>query len=71
MITKRLRKRVGKDKTIVIHVPDLPEGEVEILILKRDDTVSMADEMLLQLPKHRVGKVLGSLRREEIYNDAR
>ena len=71
MITKKLKKRIGKDKTIVIHVPDLPEGEVEILIMKKDDTIPMTDEVLLRLPKHRVGKVLGSLRREEIYNDAR
>jgi len=71
MITKKLKKRIGKDKTIVIHVPDLPEGEVEILILKKKNTISLADEVLLRLPKHRVGKVLGSLRREDIYNYAR
>ena len=71
MITKRLRRSIGKDKTIVIHLPDMPEGEVEILILKKRSVASTGEDVDSLLPKHRVGKILSRVSREEIYNDGR
>ena len=71
MLAKRLKARVGKDGTLVLHVPDVPQGEVEIIILQEDERIVSSDEMIKQIPKHRVGKISTSLRREDIYNDAR
>ena len=71
MLAKRLRTRIGKDKTLILHVPDIPQGEVEVIILKKDEPVIEVDKILKQIPKRRVGKILSALRREDIYLDAR
>ena len=71
MLEKRLKARIGKDRTLILHVPDLLQGEVEVIILQEDERVVSSDEMIKQIPKHRVGKNSASLRREDIYNDAR
>ena len=71
MLAKRLKARIGKDRTLILHVPDILQGEVEVIILQEDERVVSSDEMIKQIPKHRVGKISASLRREDIYNDAR
>lgn len=71
MPLKKMIKRIGKDKTIVLNIPDLPEGEVEIIILRKKDKILHTEKILSLLPRHHAGDVLGSLRREEIYSDAR
>jgi hypothetical protein len=71
MLAKKLKARIGDNKTIVLHVPDMPEGEVEIIILKKENQLIPVDELLAQAPKRRVGKILGTLRREDIYTDVR
>jgi len=71
MLAKRLKARIREDKTLILHVPDMPEGEVEIIILKKEERSVPIDDFLSQLPKHRVGKVLSTLRREDIYTDGR
>ena len=71
MLAKRLKARVGKDGTLVLHVPDVPQGEVEIIILQEDDRIVSNNQIVYQIPKHRVGKISTPLRREDIYNDAR
>ncbi|MDY6854710.1 MAG: hypothetical protein SWO11_08365 [Thermodesulfobacteriota bacterium] len=71
MLAKKLKARIGDNKTIVLHVPDMPEGEVEIIILKKENRLIPVDELLAQAPKHRVGKILSTLCREDIYTDAR
>lgn len=71
MLAKRLKARIGEDRTLILHVPDLLQGEVEVIILQEDERVVSSDEMIKQIPKHRVGKIPTSLRREDIYNDAR
>jgi len=71
MLAKKLKTRIGKDKTIVLHVPDIPQGEVDIIILKDEEKLVSKNEILSQMPKHRVGKVLSTLQREDIYTNAR
>ena len=71
MLAKKLKARISKDKTIVLHVPDMPQGEVEVVILHTKRQISSIDEILSHVPKHRVGKILSTLQREDIYTDAR
>jgi hypothetical protein len=71
MLAKRLKARIREDKTLILHVPDMPQGEVEIIILKKEERSVPIDEFLSQVPRHRVGKILSTLRREDIYTDAR
>ena len=55
MLAKKLKARISKDKTIILHVPDMPPGR----------------SYFVHVPKHRVGKILSTLQREDIYTDAR
>lgn len=71
MLAKKLKARIGEDKTLTLHLPDIPQGEVEVIILKKDERSVPIKEILSRMPKHRLGKVLSSLRREDIYIDAR
>ena len=69
-LVKRLKATVGESKCLELHISDIPIGEVEILILKRE-TLPKTQNILSLLPKHKLGKVLSSLSREEFYTDAR
>ena len=40
MITKRIKVNISNDKKIVIHVPDFPSGEAEIIILKKEKKIN-------------------------------
>lgn len=71
MLAKRFKARIREDKTLILHVPDMPQGEVEIIILKKEERSVPIGEFLSQAPRHRVGKILSTLRREDIYTDAR
>jgi hypothetical protein len=71
MLAKKIRAKIDEDKTLTLHLPDMPQGEVEVIILKKEDGSVPIKEILLRMPKHRVGKVLSSLRREDIYTNAR
>ena len=54
---------------LILHVPDITQGEVEVIVLKKDEPVIEIDKILKQIPKRRVGKILSTLRREDIYLD--
>lgn len=71
MLAKKIRARIDEDKTLTLYLPDMPQGEVEVIILKKEDGSVPIKEVQLRMPKHRVGKVLSSLRREDIYTNAR
>ena len=71
MLPKKLKVKIGKDKRIILDVSDIPQGEVDIIILKKKERVIPRGEILSGIPKHRVGKILSTLGREEIYADAR
>lgn len=71
MLAKRIKTKIGKDKTLNLHLPDLPQGEVEIIILSDEKPSVSVDKMLALMPKHRAGKIEGALRREDIYSDER
>ena len=71
MLAKKLKARIGEDKTLTLHLPDMPQGEVEVIILKTDKGFVPNKEILSRMPKHNLGKVLSSLRREDIYTNAR
>jgi hypothetical protein len=71
MLAKKLRAKIGEDKKLLIHVPDIPPGEVEVIILKKEEVSITRNEILSKVPRHRAGKILTSLRREDIYTSAR
>ena len=71
MLAKKLRARIGEDKKLTLHLPDLPQGEVEVIILKTETGSIPAKEIFSKIPKHRVGNILIPLRRENIYANAR
>jgi len=71
MLAKKLKVKIGKDKKIILDVSDIPQGEVDIIILKKREQVIPSGAILSGIPKHRVGKILSTLGREEIYADAR
>ena len=71
MLAKKIRARIDEDKTLTLYLPDMPQGEVEVIILKKEDGSVPIKEIPLRMPKHHVGKVLSSLRREDIYTNAR
>lgn len=71
MLAKKLRAKIGEDKKLLIHVPDIPPGEVEVIILRKEEGRITRNEILSKVPRHRVGKILKSLRREDIYTGAR
>ena len=71
MLAKRIKAKIGKDKILNLHVPDLPQGEVEIIILSDEKLSVSVDKMLALMPRHRAGKIKGSLKREDFYSDER
>ena len=71
MLAKKLRKVIGKDKKITLDVSDMALGEVEVIILQKQEPVVRATQEPIELPRHRLGKISGTLERGEIYGDAR
>lgn len=71
MLAKKLKAKIGEDKKLLIHVPDIPPGEVEVIILRKEKGHITRNEILSKVPRHRVGEILKSLRREDIYYSAR
>jgi len=71
LITKRIKVNISNDKKIVIQVPDFPSGEAKIIILKKEKKSMKDKDILSQIPRHKAGKVLSTMRREHIYLNAR
>jgi hypothetical protein len=71
MLAKKLRKVIGKDKKITLDLSDMAPGEVEVIVLQKEGRVVGAAQKVMDLPRHRLGKISGTLEREEIYVDAR
>ncbi len=71
MLARRIKGKIREDKMLILHVPDLSPGEVEVIILKEEQRISELKDLLISMPKHRVGKIRNRLRREDIYSDAR
>jgi hypothetical protein len=68
-LIKHLKTQIGNDNRITLFLPDIPPGEVEILIIRQEQAVNKQD--ISMLPKHKLGRVLTSLSREDIYTDER
>jgi hypothetical protein len=71
MLAKKIKGNIGEDKMLILHVPDLSPGEVEVIILKEERKAVEGKDILASLPRHRVGKIATGLSREDIYSDAR
>jgi hypothetical protein len=70
----RLRARVGPDRqlTWLEPLPPLSEGEVEVILLYKAEQEDDKDRPLTDWPVLDGGRYLGgTVRREEIYDDAR
>lgn len=71
MLAKKLKAIIDKDQRLILRVPDIPPGEVEVIILKDQSKPLPVNEVLSRIPKHKMGKILSTLRREDIYTNAR
>jgi len=71
MLARKMRTKIGEDRMLVIHMPDIPPGEVEIIVLREDERTADVCDPLAAIPRRRVGKIMNKLRREDIYSDAR
>jgi len=67
---KKIKTHVGKDRTLHLDIPNMPTGDVEVIVLKSEGA-QRKKKLETALPRHRMGKILTSLRREDIYEDAR
>ncbi len=66
------------EKTILHETRDLPADTlreildfIQFLKTKHVQSTPKADDILANLPKHRLGKIHSALRREDIYTDGR
>lgn len=71
MIAKKIKINIGKDKKITIHVPDLPSGDAEVIILKKERPSLTPEEVLTMIPRHKSGRIYAPLTRDTLYSDAR
>ncbi len=69
-ILKYIQTKIDKSKKVTLHLPDVPTGEVEIVVIRKKED-KQKKELLSLIPKHHNGKVLSSLRREDIYINER
>lgn len=69
-LIKRIKKHIENDGKLALEISGIPPGDVEIIILKTDKDMQKKDIVSL-IPKRKVGKVLTTMRREDIYTDAR
>lgn len=70
MLAKKMKATIKKDRKLTIHVPDLPPGEVEIIILREEEKIKGTNGIKL-IPRHHAGKIYSSLKRDDIYGGAR
>ena len=71
MIVKRVKGKIDRKGRLLLHLPDMSPGEVEVIISRKESKNILKDDVLLQIPRHRLGKITGTLRRKDIYDDAR
>ncbi|MDD2716189.1 MAG: hypothetical protein PHW04_09860 [Candidatus Wallbacteria bacterium] len=69
MQARRIKASVGLDNKIVLYLPDIEPGEVEVIVLKEDNGSKKIK--LGSLPKHHCGEIKLPLCREHIYKDER
>jgi len=70
MIAKKLKAKIDKKRNLVLHLSDITPGEVEVIILQEERSITSYKNLLSKIPKHKVGKIQGTLSRKEIYLDA-
>lgn len=71
MLATKLKAKIGEDKMLVLHLPDITPGDVEVIILKEEQRATDLTDLLASIPKRKVGKTRNKLSREDIYSDAR
>jgi hypothetical protein len=71
MLAQKIKTKIGDNKMLVLHLPDITPGDVEVIILKEETRPAKLCDIMAALPKHKAGKIRNMLRREEIYSDAR
>ena len=69
-LIKRIKKHIENDEILALDISGIPPGDVEIIILKMDKDMQKKDILSL-IPKRKAGKIVTTMRREEIYTDAR
>jgi len=71
MLVKRVKGKIDRKGRLLLYLPDMSPGEVEVVISRKEGKKVLKDDILLQMPRHRLGKIIGTIRREDIYDDAR
>ena len=70
MIATKIKAKIEKNRKVTISVPDIPPGDVEIIILREEKIIHGTNRLAL-IPRHRVGQIYTNLARNTIYKDAR
>ena len=70
MLATKIKAKIKKNRKVTISVPDIPPGDVEIIILREEKILQETNKLDL-IPRHRVGQVYANLTRNTIYIDAR
>ena len=71
MLAKRIKTKIRENRKITIYVPEMPAGDVEIIILREEENMIENKDKIKLLPKHKAGLILSDLKRDKIYNNAR
>lgn len=71
MLVKRLKGEIDREGKLLLNLSDIPPGEVEVIIFKKENKKMSQNNVLSQIPKHSLGKIFSTLRREDIYNGIR
>jgi hypothetical protein len=70
MLATKIKAKIKKNRKVTISVPDIPPGDVEIIILREEKIIQETNKLDL-IPRHRVGKIYNNLTRNTFYIDAR
>ncbi len=70
ILASKIKAKIKKNRKITLSVPDMPPGDVEIIILKEEKIIHEINKLDL-IPRHRVGQIYTNLSRNTIYKDAR
>jgi len=70
ILVKKIVTHIGADGKLEINLSNLPSGDIEIELYKMEKE-EIHGEFSSLIPKHKLGKISSSLRREDVYDDAR
>lgn len=67
-LVKKIRTHIGDDGKLDLNLSNLPAGDFEVVVYKMKKNIDR-DKFMALIPRHKLGKILSSLRREDLYGD--